>query len=216
MSEIQIKLIDKDTDISSLEMKKYDWDLVVCGVPYQLVEIPGYVHSIEYSFGRESANCMWAYPLNEEPTYENLSEYTIKEPVCWGIVYNPYHDLSYSWEDSEICRCNECYVTRNGERFSDSVHSIQAAQMLINQFQNHPIDFGSRNYENEILGRKVWWRSEPGIITSFIKDQACVIIEPDGIEKFSTPAEFKNDDIIHDEDDIKADVFDSHIWWFRE
>lgn len=68
-----------------------------------------------------------------------------------------------------------------------------------------------------MIGRKVWWRSEPAVITHWIEGQACVILEPDGIDKFAVPAEFVHDEIMNDrERDIKAEIFDDHIWWFRE
>ena len=67
-----------------------------------------------------------------------------------------------------------------------------------------------------MIGRKVWWRSEPAIISSWIDGQACVILEPDGIDNFTKPAEFVDDGCMDDgERDIKADIFDKHIWWFR-
>ena len=41
-----IKLVNKDTDISKLKMLKMPWDVEVRGVPYQVVKIEGYVHTI--------------------------------------------------------------------------------------------------------------------------------------------------------------------------
>jgi hypothetical protein len=55
------------------------------------------------------------------------------------------------------------------------------------------------------------------VITHYCKGQAAVIIEPDGIERFTKPREYAEDDFpIAEEKDIKADIFDKHIWWFRE
>ena len=75
------------------------------------------------------------------------------------------------------------------------------------------------DYDKKMIGRKVWWRSQPAIITKWIKGQACVILEPDGIDSFKTPAEYENDDMFGDDEDkksIKTEVFDKHIYWFRE
>ena len=69
-----------------------------------------------------------------------------------------------------------------------------------------------------MIGRKVWWRSEPAIIESWIYGQACVILKPDGIEGFTVPPEFRGELVPSycDEDHtIKADILDKHIWWFR-
>ena len=40
------KLIEKETNIKSLKITKYQWDVVVNGVPHQVVKIHGYVHSM--------------------------------------------------------------------------------------------------------------------------------------------------------------------------
>ena len=41
-----IKLIEKDTNISELKMSKMHWDVMLHGKPYQVVKIKGYVHTI--------------------------------------------------------------------------------------------------------------------------------------------------------------------------
>ena len=67
----EIRLITEDTDIDSLKMSKMDWDVEVQGVPYQVVRIEGYIHSIG---GRWGENNLWMYPRFEIPTYDNLVE----------------------------------------------------------------------------------------------------------------------------------------------
>lgn len=46
-----IRLIERDTDISKLNMMLIDWDVVVYNRPYQLAFIEGYVHSIGGKWG---------------------------------------------------------------------------------------------------------------------------------------------------------------------
>jgi hypothetical protein len=73
------------------------------------------------------------------------------------------------------------------------------------------------DFDKNVIGRKVWWRSEPAVVTSYISGQACVILEPDGIPQFTTPAEFADDGCEYYFDgDVKADILDKHIWWFRK
>ena len=67
-----IKLIEKNTNISELKMSKMPWDVEINGVPYQVVRIEGYVHSVG---GRCGENNLWMYPRNSNPTYETLIEY---------------------------------------------------------------------------------------------------------------------------------------------
>ena len=85
----EIRLITEDTDIDSLKMSKMDWDVEVKGVPYQVVRIEGYIHSIG---GRWGENNLWMYPRFEVPTYGNLVEYCCNNcGVCWGIKYEPHN-----------------------------------------------------------------------------------------------------------------------------
>lgn len=43
---LSMNLIEKDTDIKSLEMTRYNWDVLINGRPYYVVKIKGYVHTI--------------------------------------------------------------------------------------------------------------------------------------------------------------------------
>ena len=89
--------------------------------------------------------------------------------------------------------------------------------VLDNRLDEHPMELNNRDFDKEVIGRKVWWRSEPGVITQYCKGQAAVIIEPDGIERFTVPREYADDDFLVEEDrDVKASIFDKHIWWFRK
>lgn len=209
----EIRLIEKDTDISSLIMKKLDWDVVINGSPYQAVRIKDYIHTIGGHWGD---NNIWAYPLGAEPTYENLVEFTGDEPVCWGVSYKPHLYLTSKWDETEVRRTSGCEVTRNGRTFCHA-YGIVDALSKIEQFREHPLNLNDRNYYDKAIGRKVWWRSEPAVIEYFCTEQACVILKPDGINKFTIPAEFVNDDMVSYEDDfVKADILDDHIWWFRD
>lgn len=107
-------------------------------------------------------------------------------------------------------------ITRNGKDFYLCRSGINQALYLIQVIGEHPINFDEYGFAEKMIGRKVWWRSQPAVITRFIGEgQACVILEPDGIRNFKFPEEFK-DDIPYEYDGyIKADIFDEHIWWFR-
>ena len=88
---------------------------------------------------------------------------------------------------------------------------------MINDFLDHPMNLNEIDFDKNVIGRKVWWRSEPAVVTSYISGQACVILEPDGIPRFTTPAEFAGEECeCYVDDDAKADILDKHIWWFRK
>lgn len=210
---MEIKLIEKDTEISALKMYKYDWDVTVGkqNIPYQVVNIDGYVHCIGGKWGE---NSLWCYPRNEIPCYENLVEYDGNGGADWGLIMKTHNCIKTKWDERELRSTKTVMITRNGEDFY-LTHGIHHALDLINRINDHPIELNAYGFEKKMIGKKVWWRSQPGVITQWIGNgQACVIIKPDGIEKFETPAEFEND--YYDEDeDIKTSIFDEHIWWFR-
>ena len=210
-----IKLIDKDTNISELKMSKMPWDVVVNGIPYQVVRIEGYVHSIGGHWGE---NDFWMYPRNGNPTYETLVQYYCSGcGVCWGIKYEPHNYIRTKWGEIECYTSGGAMITRNGEDFYFCRGGIDEAKYVIKQLDDHPLDLNEYGFAEKMIGRKVWWRSEPAVIRSWIKGQACVMLEPDGIEKFTVPAEFADEDPdYYCEGDVKSDIFDKHIWWWRE
>lgn len=212
----EIKLITENTDISSLKMRKYDWDVVVHDIPYQVVAIEGYIHAIGGSRGE---NNLWMYPRNEEPTYDNLVEYYGNGcGVCWGIKYEPHNYIRTKWDETECYTSGGAMITRNGKDFYFCRSGIIEAQYLLQDIDEHPLDLNMYGFVEKMIGRKVWWRSEPAVITHWVgHGQACVILEPDGIDRFTTPVEYANNDVMaYEERDVKTSIFDEHIWWWRD
>ena len=208
-----IKLIDRNTDISKLKIRQMGWDTVINEKPYFVVRIVGYVHTIG---GKYNNNDLWAYPRDEKPNYENLVQFE-GEPVCWGINYAPYNYARCRHDEFETTTIGNVFITRNGEKFCDVRGGIERAKCMINDFNEHPINLNEIDFDKKVIGRKVWWRSEPAVVSNYISKQACVILEPDGIKQFTTPAEFADEGCnYYCDGDVKADILDKHIWWFRE
>ena len=208
-----IKLIDRTTDISRLKMRQMNWDTVINEKPYFVVLIEGYIHTIGGKYGN---NNLWAYPRNEKPSCENLVQFD-GEPVCWGINYAPYNHARYRHGEFEASTIGNVFITRNVEKFCDVRGGIERAKCMINDFYEHPIGLNEIDFDKKVIGRKVWWRSEPAVVTSYISKQACVMLEPDRIPQFTTPAEFADEGCEYYFDgDVKADILDKHIWWFRK
>lgn len=219
-NDVKIKLIEKDTDISSLKMTKINWDVIMFRQdrrPFQVVCIEDYYHSIG---GEHGNNNLWMYPLDEEPSYENLIRYNLNGcGVSWGYKYEPYNYATSKYGKYEAITTGGVMITRNGKDFYHCKRGIHQALDIINHIDEHPLDLNFRGFEKDMIGRKVWWRSEPGIITRWIDGgRACVIIEPDGIEKFTTPAEFAEEegDMYYEDNEVKTEIFDKHIWWHRD
>ena len=80
------------------------------------------------------------------------------------------------------------------------------------------MELNAIDFDKKMEGRKIWWRSQLAKIERFIWGQACIIITPDGIDKFETPPEFRDEEWANDgeNDYIKTHILDKHIWWFRD
>lgn len=152
----------------------------------------------------------------KKPNCENLVQFE-GEPVCWGINYAPYNYARCRHDEFEATTIGNVFITRNGEKFCDVRGGIERAKCMINDFNEHPINLNEIDFDKKVIGRKVWWRSEPAVVSNYISKQACVILEPDGIKQFTTPAEFADEGCnYYCDGDVKADILDKHIWWFRE
>ena len=212
----EIKLITKE-DFPLTKYRLLDWDVVVRGVPYQIVRIEGYVHTLGGHLDYGDGNDFWAYPLGEEPSYENLIEFNGVPGATWGIEYESTNYIKSKWDETEILKGRKLIITRNGESFYDEYLTFHQAIAYVKDglLDMHPLELNSRDYDKKAIGRKVWWRSEPGIITWCRNGR--VGISPDGIEKFSVPKEFEGDSYYEDhEPEVVTSIFDNHIWWFRD
>lgn len=215
----EIRLITKE-DIPDLKYHKLDWDVVVGrdNTPYQVIHVPGFAHCIGGHLDNGDGNCYWAYPLGEEITYENLLEFDGEPGATWGLEYTPTNYCKTKWGESEIRRGRKMIITRNGEPFYDGLMTFHQAIAYVKDglLDEHPLHLNERDFDKKCIGRKVWWRSEPAVITRYVKGQACVILKPDGIERFTVPAEFADEPYYYEEEDVKTSIFDKNIWWFRD
>lgn len=213
----EMKLVEKNTVIP--KVKPLDWDLEINGKPYYVVRLEGYIHTIG---GRWGENDYWAYPRDEEPSYENLIEFNSEKTTLWGIEYKPFHSIKCKWDECETRQGSHLIITRNGKKFDEITSSgmyygIDKARVMIEDYNEHPLELNTIDFDKKMVGRKIWWRSQPAIIERFVWGQGCIIIVPDGFDKFETPAEFRGDCCFEDENDsIKAHILDKHIWWFRD
>ena len=216
MSEIH--LIEKE-DFPNIKYECLDWDVVVKGRPYQVIRVEGFAHCLGGNLDWGDGNNFWAYPLDEEMTFENLLEFDGHPGARFGIEYSPTNYVKAKWGEAEIRTGRKLVITRNDEPFYDGFMSYHQAIAYVKDgiLDEHPLNLNERDFDKKCIGRKVWWRSEPAVITSYIHGQACVILKPDGIDSFTVPAEFaKEDPEYYCDGDVKTTIFDKNIWWFRE
>lgn len=214
----EIKLIDEQTDLSNV--KPLDWDLVIGHKPFYVARVRGYNHCIK---GYGEPIDLWCWPRDEMPTCDNMAEYDLDCPVAWGIEYKEKRRFSVKWGECEVRNGAHTIITRNGEPFytigGGRNYSVLKAMVLVGEIQQHPLDFNTIDFDKKMVGRKIWWHSQPGIITRYIKGQCCIMVEPDGMEHFRKPAEYEGDELFGDwyeERDVKLDcLVDGNINWFR-
>jgi len=200
-----INLVTPETDLSDVRL--YGWDLEVNGEPYDVFNIPECVHTTGY----RGPISLWACPAGEAPSFLNLIQFNGDAPT-WGVTFGRVNQPSVKHGYEEVVCYGECWITRNGKQFyqipaSKMEYGLSAAQYLLTKLlESHPISFQMRGWEKEVLGRKVYWRGAPAIIEKILYGNELLIV-PDGMEKFKRPEYY---------DEIKADLLDGNIWWWRE
>ena len=217
-------MIEKDTDMSTLDIDKIDWDMKLYGRPYQVIRIAGYTHLIGGHWGE---NQYWCYPLLEEPTFDNLIPYDGKAP-CWGITVEEKNIHKYGGFSGEQVRNNivGCII-RNGEPFyetsaNDFPYLLAKLQVTLSEIQEHYVCFHERDWEKSIIGSRIYFKGEPAKIESYISKQCCVIVKPDGIPFFKRPSYLITqscDNYYYEEEykyGAKTEILGSSITWGRE
>lgn len=196
--------------------------------------------------GRYGENNWYCYPLYKEinpypekrgirdepeyvwddpgPTPDNIMEYNGRS-VCWSIAFE---ETNY-FRKGEMREGGRCTIFRNGHKFyevggRDINYGLASAQRILMQLQEHPINFWSRKWKEELIGRKIWYHADPAIVKSIIEDQGCIMVEADTkyIRMFrASPWQVDADDPINPlnfynpEEDVKLDYMDPNINWFR-
>jgi hypothetical protein len=190
-SEIKIRVANAKTNFSNLKLDFYDWDFELrIGEPYQVVRIAGYYH--EYD------NCLYCYPLDLGRDPEVFKDKLIPFSKTWDIIkwsYGIVPSTSYKWKWDEVRHMSSITGTllRNGKPFYKTSGRNDAdvfARLLLakNEANEHIANFAQRNWKEKIIGSKIWYESNPCIISG-IHDYDCVMfrISPDNEEKTIHP-----------------------------
>lgn len=84
---------------------------------------------------------------------------------------------------------------------------------LMPQAAEHPVALHDAKARGEIVGRKVYWRGEPGTIRLFFEDQLAVVIKAD-----TESGEFRRQPWSDGDDrsEVKDGIYSDGIWWFRD
>ena len=206
------KVPEMDTDISSLDIEEKPWDLVLDGKEYKVIRIKGYIHT--RGAGYESD--LYAYPRGEEPNYNNLVKYNLKEPVWWGIRTDHSNYVESSVGDPYAFNHNKVIITRNGKDFCECNTVIEALNR-IDEIKIHPLKLNNYKFDENCIGCKIWYREQQAIISKYIDGEARIEIVHDGKHKFKTPDSLKAlSDHCDEISSFKISIFDGCIYWNRD
>lgn len=97
----------------------------------------------------------------------------------------------------------------------DVQYALLRAHALITELSEHSSCWLVAEEREKLIGRKVFYREHPGIITRTITDQGCVIIGTEDGGPFPPPVWREAGDEDEGENSVKAEVTDPNIWWFR-
>ena len=118
----------------------------------------------------------------------------------------------------EVRKGGTCRIFFNGKQvyeffFREVERAFHRAASVVDALKESP----SSMWESEkLLGRKIYYRDHPAIITSVIAEQGCIIVEPDGCV-FSTPPWALQDGYpAGNSQSVKTEVISPDIWWFRD
>lgn len=215
------KYITEDTDLSKCKIHYMDWDVNIYGKNYTVCRIEGYYHG---EGGKYGLNDYYCFPSDEKPSYENLVCWWCDSAVRWGIRAEENIRIRSKWGETEADNANCVVVTRNDKDFytfgcSDLSYGIAKAQAFIIEVQEGPVDVNKRGFDEELVGRKIWYYGMPAIIEQYIWGQHCICIVADNEEhKFNFPDHMKDEDGYWEEyvDGMKVDCTSSRIEWFPD
>lgn len=85
------------------------------------------------------------------------------------------------------------------------------------QIFEHPVWLARRGERDKLIGRAVYFRDQPGVVTHYFPDRGTVAIAYDGEgEGFKTPGHRSLSDVEEIDESVTEDILDPSIWWFRD
>lgn len=217
-----IQIPETQEELDNADKSLYGWDLVIDKKPYDVYFIGGFNHSIGGTVGENAYYCC---PHKEKITIDNMLLFCGKHAPKWEIRWAPSLYHKNKWGESRIEYRGIWSIYRNDELFLDGGgrdigYGLAKAQTTLVELQEHPIGFHFRNWKDEVIGRKVWYKNQPGVVKSIIMHgQLAVMIMPDGIDKFEQLNQYKSDGLPEDDFDsneVKTSMLDPQLYWYRD
>jgi hypothetical protein len=233
----KIKFITEDTDLKKV-LHPLSWDIRIGDEE----NAEDYKAFFVYEEDQETGECIyynhtigghndytWCCPRDEEPSFENLVAFD-GWPCRWDFAVHERNYWRNKWDEISMERSCSVDIMRNGEVFNticcrDAFYGIAKAQVLIEEYKEHPLPLNEYDYKNKVVGRKIRYNGVPGEIVRFCDGSASVVIRPlpgaDRDKFFSNPHKTEDEYIedFYEEakqfNEMHVDIMSKHIWWFE-
>lgn len=97
----------------------------------------------------------------------------------------------------------------------DAQWALLRAHQVLAELYDLPVCLWDEAERGALIGRKVYYRSHPAVVTYYFPDQGCVVLSPIGGSFPLAPYAIEDGDDADDET-VKVDVLDKGIWWWRK
>ena len=228
IGQYKLRPVTDKTDFTNLKVDNIGWNFWMNGEPYEVVRVNGYPHDYD--------NCYYCYKKGREiePYNKILMPFDDKWRKALGNVkmeIYPHPSYKIKWDEyrTRFSFIGKVWfdtgillASTYGDNWGECFAGLQTSLTKLNQ---HPIPFFHRNWREEVIGRKIWYRNSPAIIKSITDYSDSVLsffIVPEK-EKLDCPANWDDKDGICSKEAWEEEYasglmaeWDCHeIDWFR-
>ena len=178
--DIILQIPSTEEDLKGAELQEY-YDIEIQGKYYNVYKIRGFVHTVG---GRRGVNDLYICRRDKPLTLDNIRLFrsNIGTRYSYRISEILFNDLKRS--DRVTLDTNLLEIFRNDEVIYTTTHSdyntLEAtAKTIMSTIKCHEADLNRIDYDKYIIGRKIQFNSIPVIVTSFIRHESNMHLEPD-------------------------------------
>ena len=139
--------------------------------------------------------------------------------ILWEVRLKEYNYLKESHlSGDQIREGGEGVLLADGVQvfeffFRDVSAACLEARSLIAKLEDCPFRIWDKKEREKAPGRKVYYRDQPAVVAHVVAERGCVVLKPDGMERFRPPPWREGGD---DDSGVLIEVTDPSIWWWRD
>lgn len=164
-------------------------------------------------------------------TYARFSDGKIEgfdgHTLLHEITFKDYNYLKESeLSGDQVRKGGTCTISINGtvvETFfyREIENALHRAAHRLTEIHEFPVRLWDEKDKASLIGRKIYFRNQPAIITDYFEDQACVMIKHDPEDTPFVPAPYdlegvKNGEQVEYFNQVKDSIYSKNIWWWRD